>query len=324
MTELRAAVIGAGYLGRFHAQKYRQIPGVTLVAVVDADPERARSVGEELGVPWLTDLQALAGQAVDLVSVAVPTARHFEVARECFQAGWSVLLEKPVTVTLEEADALIAMARQEGRQFQVGHIKRFHPGIMALQRSGWLTQPRYVRLHRLAPFKPRAIDVDVVLDLMIHDIDVLAMLTPGTSIRDVEALGAPVLTRMTDMATARLRLTDGCVADLTVSRVAQQATRRLELFQEESHVTLDFMTMAVQRQRVHGGSIVTETLPVTGHDALEAEIRAFCTAVRDNTAPVVDGTMGRHALAVALQVQQAIRDHAVTAGSGAGGSVRIS
>ena len=304
---LRAAVIGVGYLGRFHAQKYQKIAGVQLVAVVDANPERARQVGEELGVPWFTDHRELIDR-VDIVSIAASTMHHFALARACLNAHWAVLLEKPMTVTLEEADELIALADQNKVILQVGHIKRFHPGVIALCTSGLLMPtPRYIRTQRLAPFKPRATDVDVVLDLMIHDIDLVAMLA-RSSVVSMEAFGATVLTKQTDFATARIRFSNGCIADLTASRVAQQGVRDLLIFQDATYISLDFPTKIVQLKQRGQGQSTEWILPIAEQDALEAEIYSFCGAVRGEHPPVVSGAMGREALAIALQIQQVIRD----------------
>ncbi|MBF0461867.1 MAG: Gfo/Idh/MocA family oxidoreductase [Magnetococcales bacterium] len=303
-ARLRAAVIGTGYLGRIHATKYQHIPGVELVAVVDAQAEQARLVGDALSVPYYSDYTDIFPRA-DLVTIATPTRSHCRIAEACLRAGLHVLVEKPMTTTLEEADALVALARQVGRILQVGHLKRFHPTVVALRKSGLLCRPQFMEASRLAPFKTRSLDLDVVLDLMIHDID-LALYFFQADVVDVDAVGLSVMTDQADVANARLRFQNGGVANLTASRVSQEVVRRLKIFQPDSFFTLDFIQNRLCVVRRGAGAVEETLLPVQSYDTLEAEISSFCKAVQSNTPPVVSGWDGRRALQVATRIRQAI------------------
>lgn len=311
---LKAAVIGVGYLGRFHAQKYAAMQDVELVAVADLLPEQAMRIGQELGVKAVQNYVDLLDH-VDLVSVVTPTPTHFRVVETCLSAGVHVLVEKPITTTLAEADALLTLAEQKQCTLQVGHIKRFHPAVQALTASRLLSHPGFIDAQRLAPFKNRALDVDVVLDLMIHDVDLILHFM-GSSVVDVEAFGVKVMTNHVDIAHARLRFENGAIANLSASRVARTATRRMRIFQADGFFDLDFIQQTLQMsQRGVGEPIwdgvpvqaIEETsLPLTRHDALETEIRSFCQAVREHRPPVVSGHDGRRALAVLTAIQQKI------------------
>lgn len=314
-TVLRAAVIGVGYLGRVHAMKYQLIPGVELVAVVDIDPDNARRVGESLQVACYSDYTRVF-DCVDLVTVATPTYSHFRVAEACLRAGLHVLVEKPITASLEEADELISIAKQCNRVLQVGHLKRFHPAVVALRQSGLLQTPRFIDSARLAPFKGRSLDLDVVLDLMIHDVDLILNFV-RSEVVDVDAVGMKVVTDQVDIANARLRFQNGCVANVTASRISRDATRRMRIFQEDSFISLDFIQNDILRVRRGEGAVPAQegehpvvegtTLPIKYYDTLEAEITAFCTAVRLGQPPLVSGLEGRKALHVVTMICQAIQ-----------------
>jgi predicted dehydrogenase len=306
MAELRAAVIGVGYLGRFHAQKYRDHMGVTLAGVVDASPERAAEVASEAGCPAFTDYRQLFGQ-VDLVSIAVPTQYHHAVAKECLEHGIHVLLEKPITQTVAEADELIRIAADRKLVLQVGHLERFNPAVMALQ--GILDNPLFIESHRLAPFKPRGTDVNVVLDLMIHDIDILLSLV-GHPITTINSVGVPVLSGEVDIANARLQFANGCVANVTASRASRETMRKIRIFQKDAYFSIDYQnrTIAIFRRQPGANQIpglpdiVMEERRFEQSDALRDEVAAFITAVRDGTPPVVSGEDGKRALEVAMQI----------------------
>ncbi len=313
-TPLRAAVIGSGYLGRFHAQKYAAIADVELVAVVDNNPERARVVAKEVQTDHLTDFKEVLPR-VDMVSVVTPTFTHFPIANACLAAGVHVLVEKPITLSLEEADGLVEMADRMDLVLQVGHLKRFHPAVMALSESGLLKKPRFIESLRYAPFKSRSLDVDVVLDLMIHDVDLILNFV-GSDVSGVDAVGVPVVTDHVDIANARLRFDNGCVANVSASRVARDATRRIRIFQEKSFVSLDFIKNDIVIMRRGEGTmeldgmtvpkIEESTIPIRKHDTLEEEIRSFCSAVRGNHPPLVSGRDGRKALEVVNTIRQSI------------------
>ncbi len=306
MKEIRAGVVGTGYLGRFHAQKYAALPGVRLVGVTDADSARAQGVAAETGCRAFPDLPSLLAE-VDAVSVVVPTTAHHGAAAACLEAGVHVLVEKPMTRTLAEADDLIRRAASRDLCLQVGHLERFNPAVLAL--SDILDRPRFIQSDRLATFRERGADVSVVLDLMIHDIDIILSLVPSP-LKSVEAVGVPVITGETDIANARLAFGDGCVANVTASRVSREPTRKMRLFQADSYVSLDFNARRLTVLRKQEGATAIPGLPGIASsdrtfeqgDALAAEIAAFAAAVREKTRPLVAGEDGRRALEVAIQI----------------------
>jgi len=306
MKGLRAAVIGVGYLGRFHAQKYRDHAGVTLVGVVDASRERAAEVAAEVGCVAFTDHRELIGQ-VDLVSIAVPTQYHFAVARDCLANRIHVLLEKPITQTIAEADELIRLADQYGLVLQVGHLERFNPAVLALQ--GVLNNPLFIESHRLAPFKPRGTDVNVVLDLMIHDIDILLSLVRHPIIT-INSVGLPVLSGEVDIANARLQFANGCVANVTASRASRETMRKIRIFQKDAYIAIDYQNRSIAIYKRQPGAnlipglpdVVVEECRFAQSDALRDEIAAFVAAVANGTPPVVSGEDGKRALEVAMQI----------------------
>jgi predicted dehydrogenase len=304
---LRAAVVGVGYLGRFHAEKYAAHPEADLVAVVDLDRERAAAVGGALGVPVLTDHRALRGR-VDCASIVVPTQQHHAVAGDLVAAGIDVLVEKPLTMTIEQGKQLVEAAACAGRVLQVGHLERFNPAIRAL--DGLLTQPRFIECHRLAPFTDRGTDVDVVLDLMIHDLDVIMSIV-GSNVHAVEAVGVPVLTPSVDIANARLRFDNGCIANVTASRVSAKRERKLRVFQPDAYFSVDYGKRRVQifrREPSADGqpSLTAEERQVEESDALAAEIDAFLRAVRARETPPVTGWDGLRALEVAHVIRESL------------------
>ncbi|MBF0193843.1 MAG: Gfo/Idh/MocA family oxidoreductase [Magnetococcales bacterium] len=313
-TPLRAAVIGAGYLGRFHAMKYAMIPGVDLVGIVDASQERVNAVSKELGTKGYTDYNDLL-DSVDLVTISTPTPSHYNITASCLNAGVHVLVEKPITVTVDEADELIDIADRMNLVLQVGHLKRFHPAIVALKNSGVIKQPLFIESQRLAPFKSRALDVDVVLDLMIHDVDLILNFV-DSELLDIDATGGKVVTQYTDIANTRLKFQNGCVANVTASRVSESSTRRIQIFQDDAFVSLDFITSDIKiMQRTQGEmeldgimvpAIKQTKIPINKYDTLEAEIRSFCESVRQGTQPLVSGRDGRKALAVVTKIRESI------------------
>jgi len=298
---LRAAVIGVGYLGRFHAQKYAALGAVELVGVADADPGRAAAVAAEVEAAAYPDYRDLLGQ-VDLVSVAVPTERHYAIVRDCLEAGAHVLVEKPVTQTVAEAEALIALAKQHHRLLQVGHLERFNPAWLALRPR--VRHPLFIEAHRLAPFKPRGTDVSVVLDLMIHDLDLILSVV-DSEVAEVRASGVPVLTDGIDIGNARIEFANGCVANLTASRVSAGTLRKMRLFQKDEYLSIDFgerRLSTARRGEDPERPIAAEHIEVPPGDALMSEIRAFAEAVRAGGPAPVSGEDGRRALALALEI----------------------
>ena len=235
MDRLRVAVVGVGYLGRFHAQKYASLPGCELVAVADAHPDVGGAVASELGTRAVADYRELLGK-VAAVSIVTPTAAHFEIARAFLESGTHVLVEKPITESVGQARTLVAAARQAGRVLQVGHLERFNPAIVAAEPH--LRTPRFIDCQRLAPFRERGTDVNVVLDLMIHDLDIVQSIV-GSEIEHIDAVGTPVFSPEIDIANARIRFANGCVANATASRVSLKTERRLRIFQDDAYLSLD-------------------------------------------------------------------------------------
>ena len=310
MNKLRAAVVGVGYFGSRHVDKWAALDDVELAYVVDRDGDLARKIARKHGALPATDCAEIAGK-VDVASVAVPTQHHFGVASALLDAGIHVLVEKPLTPTLEEADALVAAAEARGLELRVGHLERFNPALIAVRDR--IVRPRFMECHRLAPFKPRSTDVDVVLDLMIHDIDIILSLVPA-EVAEVRASGVPVLTDSVDIANARIEFADGCVANVTASRVSAKSMRKLRVFQPDTYVSIDFESRecAVARKLPGEGR---DGMPKIDHelrrfaqgDSLEAELRAFVDAVRGRARPGATGREGRRALDLALAVSHRIR-----------------
>lgn len=307
MTPLRAGVIGVGHLGQHHTRLYASLPGSRLIGVFDQSPERARIIAERHHVAAFGSIDELLPE-VDVVSVAVPTSVHYPVAKACLQAGKHVLVEKPIAVTSDEAHELVQLAGQRRCRLQVGHSERFNP-IMQVMRPH-IGRPVFVECHRLSSFSDRGTDVDVILDLMIHDIDMVLSFNPG-SVEDVQAAGVPVLSSTIDIANARIQFASGCVANLTASRVSTNKMRRLRLFQRDNYLSIDFQTrqgMICRREAGTGvrPSIVIEQLRGGEEEPLKLQIESFLAAVSAGHRPVVDGEDGAAALDLAHRVLEAI------------------
>jgi predicted dehydrogenase len=307
---LRTAVIGVGYLGRFHAQKYAQVSGSKLVAVVDANAEAAARVGAELGVDALTDLKSVLDR-VDAVSIAVPTPLHYDIGRAALERGIHVLMEKPIATTVAEARELVELAARKGCVLQVGHLERFNPAIVAA--AGRLKTPRFVESHRLAPFKQRGTDVSVVLDLMIHDIDLIQELV-GEPIESIDAVGATVFSGETDIVNARIRFRGGCVANTTASRISLKQERKIRIFQDDAYLSIDMQQKILTVIRKKDAAPVESPAQVSIEeesfdqgDALLAEIEAFLRAIREGTPPVVTGEDGLRALETAMRITKFVQ-----------------
>jgi predicted dehydrogenase len=310
MKPLRCAVIGVGYLGKFHAQKYAKIEGCELVAVVDSRQDVADAVAQPLGCRALTDYRELLGQ-VDAVSIVVPTQAHHAVCIEFLRAGVHVLVEKPMTTTLAQADELIALAQAKGLVLAVGHLERFNPAALALEPL--LSDPRFIDSSRLAAFKPRATDVSVLLDLMIHDVDLILSLV-DSEVESVECSGARVLTQDIDIANARIRFANGCVANVTASRVSAKGERKMRVFQSQACHSLDFQARtltsysgAAEPHATPEQAIVRNEQTFAEADPLFAEIVDFTDSIRHHRAPKVPGVAGRRALEVVQRITEATR-----------------
>lgn len=312
MGTIKAGVIGVGYLGRFHAQKYAALDGVELIGIADTDSDQVERVASECSCQTFTNYKDLL-PLVDAVSIAVPTSLHHEVASDCLNAGVDVLLEKPITVTLEEADELIAIADKKALILQVGHLERFNPAVQAME--PFLTQPLFIESNRISVFKNRGVDVDVVLDLMIHDIDIILNIVQSP-IKQIHTVGAPVATATTDIANARLIFENGATANVTVSRISRTNIRKMRIFQPGSYINVDFankkvMTIQLKEELMDSGMPKQDVKinAFSDGDALKSEIIHFVDNVRNRTRPSVSGHEGRRALAVAHEVMSQIKEH---------------
>jgi predicted dehydrogenase len=299
---LRVAVVGVGHLGRHHARILASMEGARLVAVVDEKGDRAAEVAAASATRPLTDVRQLLGE-VDAVVVAVPTAQHREVAVPFLERGVPVLVEKPMSRTLEDADTMLAAARAGGAVLAVGHTERHNPAVaVALQ---LVTAPRFVEIHRLSAFPDRSLDIDVVFDLMIHDLDIMLAIE-GTEVTSIEAVGVPVLTPTYDIANARLRFASGCIANITASRISRERVRKIRFFQRDAYLSVDYASQEVEAWRLvrgeRGPGIEGGPVPLDHDEPLRRELADFVRAVRTNVAPLVDGDAGRRALALASEI----------------------
>ena len=299
--KVSVAVIGAGHMGRYHAQKFASCEGAELVAVVDADRSRAASFP---GTPFFDSHRKILSKC-DAAVVAVPTDRHYAIARDCITHGLHVLIEKPIASTLAQADALIRLARKKKVVLQVGHVERFNRGFAAI--SARLDRPMFIETERLAPFKSRGVEVDVVLDLMIHDLDLMVALA-RSEVKRVSASGFRVLTRDIDIATAYIEFESGCVANLSASRVSQAPVRKLRMFQSGIYLSADLQTGAVRFATQRAGKVQQTEENYAGGDALAAQAASFVSAISRKTKVAVPGEDGRRALKLALDVARRVRE----------------
>ena len=309
----RVAVIGCGDFGRNHVRVYREL-GAQIAGVYDLDRARRGQIAAEFGVPALESIENLAG-SVDAASVAVPTIEHARVGCALMEQGIDVLVEKPMAASLVEADRLITAARREGRILQVGHVERYNPGLAAVLPH--ITRPLFFEVHRLGIFSPRSLDVDVIYDVMIHDLDILLAVV-GEPVTDVRAVGIPVVTPRVDIAHARLEFSGGAVANVTASRVSTERVRKMRFFQAREYFSVDFARRDAVRIRVAdtaapaaegGPQFAFENLPAQPVEPLRAELEAFLSAVRTRQEPLVDGAAGRRPLELAHRVMAGILEH---------------
>ncbi len=302
---MRVAVIGVGHLGRHHARILSALDGADLVAVVDTLPGRAAEIASGTRARALTDYREIVGD-VDAVTIAVPTEQHRDVALPFLERGTAVLIEKPMARSLAEADELLAAAEASGATLAVGHTERYNPAVAAVMPL--VTSPRFIEVHRLGVFPERSLDIDVVFDLMIHDLDVILSLV-ASDVVSIEAVGVPVLTPRFDIANARLRFASGCIANVTASRISKDRVRKIRFFQPDSYISIDYAAQEVEgwrlvrrdgeRPKIEGGQ-----LPVEHDEPLRRELADFLGAARDRRAPVVDGAAGRRALELATRIAE--------------------
>ncbi len=309
MKLLNVAVIGVGYLGRFHAQKYKAMSNVKLVGVVEPHAERAREIAQEFKVPVHSSISPLIGQ-IDAASVVCPTVSHFHVTRELLNASIHCFVEKPITTTIDEANELINLASQKGLILQVGHIERFNPAMAFLLNH--VTKPMFIEAHRLSVFKQRAIDVDVVLDLMIHDLDLVLALM-GTMPRELHAVGTPVLTPNVDIANARLVFGNGCVANLTASRISLTSMRKFRVFEPGRYISADsieqknVMVSVQTSAQKSDQELLPQVIEHEKQDSLLNELNSFIESIRSGSIPPVTGENGRQAIELAMEVSASIK-----------------
>ena len=299
----RVAAIGVGHLGRHHARILGTLPDATLVAVADTNRPRADEIAAANNTRAVYDARELIGQ-VDAVSIAAPTEQHLAIALPFLEAGVHVLVEKPMARTLDEADAMIAAATKSGAVLAVGHTERFNPAVEAARPL--LKDPRFIEVHRLGTFPERSLDIDVVFDLMIHDLDIVLSLVPS-EVESIEAVGVPVLTGRVDIANARLRFANGCIANLTASRISRDRVRKIRFFQPAAYVSIDYGAQKVEMYRLVKGagpmpSIEGGDLPVVNEEPLKRELQDFVTAAATGRPPMVDGAQGRRALGLAAAI----------------------
>ncbi len=305
MNEIRVGVIGVGYLGQYHAEKYFQMDNVNLVGVADIHQARAEAIAARYDSRAFTDYRDLLAK-VDAVSIVVPTESHFEVGLESLTRDVDVLIEKPMTTTLEQADKLIDIAETRRRILQVGHLERFNPAVLALK--DFITRPMFIEVHRLSIFKDRSTDVSVVLDLMIHDIDILLNIVKS-DIQSIHAAGVPVICQHADIANVRMQFNSGCVANVTASRISTKNQRKIRIFQKDAYISVDFASREItliRRNEKNSNSVVPgmefQQMCFTEADVLEDELTSYVQSVSSRKAPVVSGRAGRKALAVALEI----------------------
>ncbi|ETR70316.1 MAG: oxidoreductase domain-containing protein [Candidatus Magnetoglobus multicellularis str. Araruama] len=310
MSKIKVGVIGVGYLGKFHAQKYAKMPHVDLVGVADINKENVEKVALDCGTKAFTNFRDLFGQ-IDAASIVVPTELHYSVARDCLENNIDVLIEKPITYNLEQAEELLVVAKNRNLLIQVGHLERFNPVVLAIR--DMIQRPVFIESHRLSPYKGRGIDVSVVLDLMIHDIDIIRNFVQS-DVKWIQAAGVPVICSDVDIANARLEFEQGCIANVTASRISMKEERKLRIFQKDAYVSVDFATKditCIRRNENVTDSIIPgmeiQKLHFDEGDALNAEIESFLNCVQQRTTPEVPGQAGRDALAIAIDIMAQIK-----------------
>jgi predicted dehydrogenase len=318
-NKIKTAVIGVGHLGQAHARVHASLEQVELVAVCDVNGDRGREIAERHATRFVGDYRELLGQ-VEAVSIATPTANHCKISLAFLEAGVHVLVEKPIARSLDEADAMIRAAESRNLVLQTGHIERFNPAFAALRRR--IERPRFFEAHRMGVFSPRSLDIDVVMDLMVHELDIIASLVQSEVVK-IEAVGIPILTRKIDLANARLEFAGGCVANITASRVAGERLRKLRVFQPNEYYSLDYAEQQVAALKLIPPKapgdlpvIAAEGLQIEKREPLLAEIESFINAVQSQAAPEVSGADGRRALSLAIKVLDQIKAHSERAGLG--------
>ena len=309
MNKVRVGVIGVGHIGREHARIYAKDPAAELVGIYDVNADAARKIAREYGVPACATLAELLDRA-EALTVASPTNTHFDIGMQALEKGRHLLIEKPITDNSEQARLLVEAAARNRAILQVGHIERFNPAFKALE--GMLTRPKFIEAHRLSPYPGRSVDIGVVLDLMIHDLEIILHLVRAP-IESVDAVGIPVLSASEDIANARIRFQNGCVANLTTSRISPEKMRKIRVFQDDTYLSLDYQNQSGEIYRKQEGKITREKIPVQKDEPLKLEIASFIESARSGRPPVVDGAHATDALDLAMQITALIGKSPATA-----------
>ncbi|MFH1441156.1 MAG: Gfo/Idh/MocA family oxidoreductase [Candidatus Omnitrophota bacterium] len=302
MHKLKIGVIGVGHLGSIHAKIYKEIPACILTAIADINKPHLEELSQKLGVHGYTDYRDLFDK-VDAVSIAAPTKNHYDIASDFLNHKIHTLVEKPFTTDLKQADSLITLAKKNNLILQVGHIERFNSAFSATREL--INHPKFIECHRLSPFPNRSLDVGAVLDIMIHDIDIVLGLV-DSKIKKIESVGINVLTQYEDIANTRITFENGCVANLTASRVSDEIMRKIRIFQEDTYISLDYKDAKASVYKKSGHSISKQNLPIEKEQPLQKELESFVQCVINGSKPVVSGEVAREALAVALKIQSQI------------------
>jgi predicted dehydrogenase len=306
--KLRIGIAGLGHIGKNHARILAELPDCELAAVFDTNADTAREIAEKHGTRAMSTLEEFA-DAVDAATIATPTPAHYPIAEQLLNAGKHLLVEKPITETTADARKLVDLAHQAGRILQVGHVERFNPVMSKLEQL--LTQPRFIEAHRLSPYPNRSIEIGVVLDLMIHDLEIILHLV-RSPVKSIDAVGVPVLSRGEDIATVRLHFQNGCVANVTASRISPEKLRKIRVFQREGYVSLDYQNQTGEIYRLTGGRIIREEVEIEKDEPLKLELAAFVECARQGKQPKVSGFEGAAALELAVEITRRIEEHAAT------------
>jgi predicted dehydrogenase len=302
MKQLRVGVVGVGHIGKNHARLYAQLPAAHFTAIHDTDPETARRLSEEFGVLAASSLDEFS-QNVDAASIATPTNTHFEIARQLLMRGKHLLIEKPIAENTVHATELAELAAGHGLVLQVGHVERFNPVLSALEKR--LTNPRFIEAHRLSPYPNRSIDIGVVLDLMIHDLEIILHLV-RSPVHTIDAVGVPVMGRGEDIANARLRFEDGCVANITSSRISPERMRKIRVFQEDAYLSLDYQNQTGEMHRRTAAGITREEVEIEREEPLQRQLASFIECAQTGRAPKVSGFQAAAALELAVEITKRI------------------
>jgi len=305
MKKVNVAVIGVGHLGKYHAKICAENENINLIGVVDSNKENADKIAAEHNVKAFYDAAEVV-ELIDAAHVVVPTQYHYDVTSKLLKAGKHVLLEKPMASTVEEADELLSLARANDCILQVGHVERFNPAIIGIQKV--LSQPIFIEVHRLSPFNPRGTDVSVVLDLMIHDLDIILYLV-DSEVEQIDAVGVPVLTETVDIANVRLSFANGCVANVTASRVSAERMRKIRFFQNDAYISLDYVAQNAKIYKREEWQIIDDEINFSGERPLQKEIQSFIDCISEGKRPVVSGEDGRNVLKIAEEIEKSISEH---------------